>query len=1349
MKSWIQGIWTQLWLTGVVCLVLLALYTSIGRQLIPLVETQKLDIEQALTKQFGIAVEIGGLSGDWVWFSPRIQVRNIRLGDPEQGLKVQRLEAKLDVSASLFYRVPVFDQIDLAGVQLGFKEDEQRNWSLNQFSLASNNSTKTTADFWSGEKPLWLDLLGQQGDIHLYNWQISVEGYQQPIKNINILDLRLRNKGLKHWLEGEMTLGESAARLKTKFEVEGDLWEFSDHSGRGYLKLATQPWQPWIPEHDSAWQFEELTAGARLWVEVNEGRLDSLDGYIDIPDFSLLKTRDNQLKEDQANDVSFRDGRITLAGRRSDDDWHLWFNADVDWLSSVVPPTPSGRVSWLPNIEGGVQVALNNIDLAQTAFWLQTFNIFPEKYMRYITNLDPVGLVEQVRVNLIPEQDWAWGASLDLAGVSVRSWKGIPAIGNLTASLDFNNKKGMVNAHSVDALLHFPDLYDNEWLLSDFSSTIFWQINSDYLRLVSPNLGAEYQQASLFGGFSLYIPLNESDIEPQLNLLLGIEDLALVDQSLFVPQNAAPGVSAWLNENIKDGQANQASFLFSSLLSSPPVANSQTIQLYADVLNAELTYLPDWPTISQIKANLMVDVPEVDVWVQKATTLGGELLPNSAQIKIRTDENNQTAMTLRGKLIGDASEGIKYFSQTPLREQMGGLFDYWQVKGLLESELYAHIPLSAKSPDEDTSNTKEESAFNIRLSSQMNDVDVEMNDLGLVFNNIQGMIEFDSDLGLTAQSVQGEIFSGLATANISSTKEESGFDIQIKAQGHAETAAIKQWIPLFMLKPIDGNLNYDLDLKIRPAERGGMQLDIMSDLEGVTVDAPSPFAKQSNDTLPFSMSVKKTRDLRIGFRYGELANGVVAMEDGVLKRGQVYLGTTQTYLPSDEGLSITGNIPYELDAKAWWDFWHRIKPDQVNTGASDTASIANSKENNSTENNSTENNSAVLTHIDLSAPEVNAWQQMMGPSHITGNYKWNQWDFVLSSELMKGKINLPDNLSSNPITMDLDYIHMPISASDPQDEVKFGAAGTIDPLESFDPRWIPKLDMKVAEVFFGTSNFGRWDMTMRQQQDFTRINIKDSLTKNLVIKGDIDWYKDKQGHSTHLNLLRIKSDNLGDSQRAFRKVASIEAKSTKIDVDLKWKGSPAAFNYASLNGLAQVNLKKGVLVSDNAGALKAFGVLNFNSISRRLQLDFSDLYESGVVFDVLKTRLSIEDGVATFADPLLVDGPSAKFQSSGTVNFNTEEINQKLVVTFPITSSLPLVAVLAGFAPQIAGAIYVTEKLIGEELERFTSASYSISGTIEDPKMKIEQAFDNALEGKKSRSFKNRFLDIFGLGGDN
>ena len=179
-----------------------------------------------------------------------------------------------------------------------------------------------------------------------------------------------------------------------------------------------------------------------------------------------------------------------------------------------------------------------------------------------------------------------------------------------------------------------------------------------------------------------------------------------------------------------------------------------------------------------------------------------------------------------------------------------------------------------------------------------------------------------------------------------------------------------------------------------------------------------------------------------------------------------------------------------------------------------------------------------------------------------------------------------------------------------------------------------------------------------------------------------------------------------------------------------------------------MRLRDGQLAADGAGALKAFGILNFNSISRRLRLDFSDLYQSGIAFDVYKGKGEIVNGQLTLTEPLLVDGPGGKFRMSGTTSLIDRDMDMQLAVTFPITGTLPVVAVLAGFAPPVAAAIYVSEKLVGDELEQFTSASYTVKGTWEEPELQINQRFNNDVEGKESRSFKQRFLSIFGLDDD-
>jgi len=75
------------------------------------------------------------------------------------------------------------------------------------------------------------------------------------------------------------------------------------------------------------------------------------------------------------------------------------------------------------------------------------------------------------------------------------------------------------------------------------------------------------------------------------------------------------------------------------------------------------------------------------------------------------------------------------------------------------------------------------------------------------------------------------------------------------------------------------------------------------------------------------------------------------------------------------------------------------------------------------------------------------------------------------------------------------------------------------------------------------------------------------------------------------------------------------------------------------------------------------------------------------------------------------------------------------------------VAILAGFAPPIAASIFVGEKLVGGEIEKFSSATYKLSGTWEEPELKLMKRFDNEIEGKKDKSFWLRMKDVFGLGG--
>jgi len=346
---------------------------------------------------------------------------------------------------------------------------------------------------------------------------------------------------------------------------------------------------------------------------------------------------------------------------------------------------------------------------------------------------------------------------------------------------------------------------------------------------------------------------------------------------------------------------------------------------------------------------------------------------------------------------------------------------------------------------------------------------------------------------------------------------------------------------------------------------------------------------------------------------------------------------------------------------------------------------------------------------------------------------------------------------------DLVYVHLPAPQSDAEtasaveadkssdveadSDEDVSAVADADPLEAFDPQSLPPLHIKVGELFVGATDYGRWDVTTKPDETGALFVISNGSIKKLDMNGELYWYK-KGNHHTQVRL-NLLTEDVGGIQKAWRMKPAIEAQKGRGKVFIDWLGSPAAFNVTSLSGEVSFKLQNGSFVdAKDAKALNAFGILNFASIGRRLRLDFRDLYTEGLAFDRFEAKMQLENGLITIVDTMQVEGPAAKFATSGTINLNTKQLNQQLSVTFPVSSTLPLVAILAGFAPPVAASIFVGERLVGDQIERFTSATYDISGPWDDPKLDLKKRFDNEIDGKKKKTFWHRMKDVFGLGKD-
>ena len=87
-------------------------------------------------------------------------------------------------------------------------------------------------------------------------------------------------------------------------------------------------------------------------------------------------------------------------------------------------------------------------------------------------------------------------------------------------------------------------------------------------------------------------------------------------------------------------------------------------------------------------------------------------------------------------------------------------------------------------------------------------------------------------------------------------------------------------------------------------------------------------------------------------------------------------------------------------------------------------------------------------------------------------------------------------------------------------------------------------------------------------------------------------------------------------------------------------------------------------------------------------------------------------------------GPSGAFKLTGTSNMIEETLDMRMVVVLPLTQNLPLAALLMGAGAPIGGALFVLDKVLGDPLSKLTSATYSVSGSWDEPDVRLRRVFD-------------------------
>jgi len=170
-----------------------------------------------------------------------------------------------------------------------------------------------------------------------------------------------------------------------------------------------------------------------------------------------------------------------------------------------------------------------------------------------------------------------------------------------------------------------------------------------------------------------------------------------------------------------------------------------------------------------------------------------------------------------------------------------------------------------------------------------------------------------------------------------------------------------------------------------------------------------------------------------------------------------------------------------------------------------------------------------------------------------------------------------------------------------------------------------------------------------------------------------------------------------------------------VAAQLDWPGGPGAFSLASARAQISIDARDGRFPQLDPGAGRLFGLFNIDALTRRLRLDFTDIFNKGFAFDRIRGNLDIADGAARTRN-LLIDGPSADIAVTGRSGIVNEDYDLEIVVTPQLGGNLAVAGGVLG-SPAAGAAIFLFQKVFQKQLGNLVKYRYQVTGSWTDPAM--------------------------------
>ena len=868
----------------------------------------------------------------------------------------------------------------------------------------------------------------------------------------------------------------------------------------------------------------------------------------------------------------------------------------------------------------------------------------------------------------------AWSLSSRFDNLGVHADGEIPGFSGLSGTLNANQDGGALALSGANATVTFPHLFRGPLTAATLRADVQFQRRTQGWLFTLKDLSAsnqDVQHAAAQG--TLLLPADGGS--PVIDLQASVQNADVRNKSAYFPVGIMPQpVVAWLDSSIIGGEVPEGSLALRGKLKDFPYDNGQGLfDIRFHLLHGQLDYARGWPPVKDLDADVEFKNQGMQVNVRRATLLGDRIGGTTAEF---ADLRNGL-LHIKGTARGSAAAPLEFLRHGPIRERFGRALDGLSASGATDVDLNLHLPV--------------EHMKEYTLDGQVQLRNVSLTYRGLPqspVTGLRGTVNITQN-GVSADHVQAAFLGKPLNIKLGPNPRDS---TRILLTGGAQAARLAALLPAAFKKVLSGATAWKLSgtLSNKLAESaGGSTLVLQSDLQGLKVDLPPPFAKAAGEVVSLRAALNvagKNLDLRMD--YGTVMRGIYRMSgnNGVWRfdRGDLVFGGGTPALPPAPGLMLGGRLP-EFSLEAWKPLLPAAAP-----GAPSTAPLT-----------------TWLQGADLAIGQFAGFDQRIENLQLRLTRAADHWLLVLASQPLAGRILWPFTPDAgHPIVADMQRVALTRTVS---------TGKTARPPPKLNPRDVPPLKLIIKKLRYNDIALDNLDAELEPQADGVDLKSLSVASPGFDIHADGRWFQQPGGgQQTTLNV-RLQSRDVQRTLQAFGYAPAISGDSGELQAELNWTGGPLAEILPVLNGKLHIKLRHGSLLELQPGAGRIFGLLSINALPRHLLLNFSDVLGKGFAYDSIEGHFVLQNGDAYTSD-LTVSGPAAKITMVGRTGLVKHDFDEAVVVLPSVGSTLPVIGALAG-GVGVGAVVFLLTEIFKKPLSFVGESRYRLTGTWDNPKL--------------------------------